>query len=127
MKRFNGTQTLIRSLALIGGSFLAYTGNAYAAAPDDGAQAQARTLLSPPIRAGAADRGSNERADKPVSAADAVQQAQRFLLGTADVHADRPESSAALAGASLRLRLTERRHEEDLHELIRRTILGQRA
>jgi len=36
-------------------------------------------------------------------------------------------SSAAEAEASGRLRLTERRHDANPHELIRRTILGQRV
>ncbi|HYL02232.1 MAG TPA: hypothetical protein VEU54_02335 [Steroidobacteraceae bacterium] len=119
MKTSNHTHTLIRSLALIGGSLLAYSSVADAAAPaDEGPQALASALLSPPVRSVAVDAGSAARAEARRPAADAVQLAQRFLTGATDVPAD---------GAPGRLRLAERRHDADAHELIRRTILGHGA
>ena len=129
MKRLNPSRTtLAASLALIGGSLLAHPSGAQAAAAaDEGAQAQARALLAPQVRSAASGARSEATAGERVSARDAVQLAQRFILGTADVHADRPESSAAQANAPGRLRLAGRRHYADPHELIRRTILGQRA
>lgn len=129
MKRLNPARTtLVAWLALIVGSLLAHPAGAQAvAAVEEGAQAQARALLAPQVRSAAPDARSEARAGEGESAPDAVQLAQRFLLGTADVHADRPESSAAQANAPGRQRLAGREHYADPHELIRRTILGQRA
>jgi len=126
MKRSDATQTLIRSLTLVGAGLLAYPGGAHAAA-DDGAQAQARALLSPAVRSVAANPGSDARAPQRVPAPDAVQLAQRFITGASDVRAEQRVSSAAEADASGRLGLTERRHDANPNELIRRTILGQRV
>jgi hypothetical protein len=126
MKRSNGTRTLIGSLALVGAGLVAYPGGAHAAA-DEGAQALARALLSPAVRPVAAAPRSDARAAQRMPAPDAVQLAQRFLTGAAAGRAERRVPSAAKAGASARLRLAERRHDEDPHELIRRTILGQRV
>lgn len=123
-----GTQTVFRSLVLIGGSFLAYPGGAQtAAAPEEGAQALAKALLTPQVRSGTSvvvsDAGAGERRSEP----DAVHLAQRLLLGAADPHADRPGSSATEASASARPRLAARRHDADANELVRRVILGQGA
>ena len=127
MKRIVGTRTLITSLGLIGAGLVSYPGRAAAAAPDEGAQGLARALLAPPVRAAAWDVGAPARAGQRVSAPDAVQLAQRFISGAADGHAGPRGSSAVSAGTTLRSRLAERRHDGDLHELIRRTILGQRV
>lgn len=119
MKTSNHTRTLIRSLALIGGSLLAYPGGADAAAPADaGPQALASALLSPPVRSAAADPGSAARSEQGAPLAGAVQLAQRFLTGAIEMRAD---------GAPGRLRFAGRRHAGDAHELARRTILGQRV
>ncbi|MGH8131635.1 MAG: hypothetical protein ACRETP_00140 [Steroidobacteraceae bacterium] len=69
--------------------------------------------------------GSGARAGERVPAPDAQQLAQRILSGAPDVPADRRVTSAVQESAAGRLRLAERRHDADVHQLIRRMILGQ--